>query len=769
MQRAWHGRGSVLFGFILSALVVIACWAAIPPEPPGAAVSGGDGASRPATPTGQVSPTDSSAVEPELNLSGRPTAENPLIGREAFLDRKHTSRQATALLESQQPSTASQTTAIGTGIACIADSNCQPRFCDSSVHCVWGGFCDGTMLLTDCYCDGGQCRCNGSRECNDGLFCNGTEVCDAQHGTCTTPNGQPCVAGSTCDEARDVCARACQTDAQCPVPGCYGNRFVAASHCNNGQCQWAEQECDDGQFCNGKEACDASHGGCIPAPTGVPCRSFEVCDANGKVCTLRADRTIYVDTLDFQEHFVADAGSPMFPVPQTSLLDAGDLAYRYGGYLTIKFAVEGEIVTDSGVAGAAHVILDGENKITLRGMPDSSWTLDWWSWDTTVKNLRVIGPGVGAGAYGGVETGSNATLVNLYIDGFEHGIYLSEGNNVVSNCVVTNCLIAFQSECASGEVANCRFDAIVKGLQLYEYCEEPMHIHDCVISMTDGMIPEDYQRVHRIGIASVYAWDVAGDVIGPNNIITGFATAGIWCETDGNYIFGNQIESNGIGIWFDTTQQYNVVGLDPQGGDAPNIIRDNASDGILIGEGCVATIRYNSIAHNGGLGIAKTGYPYPPTFEVDRTNGTVKGFAAVPDDSLVDVYVDPEDEGESYLGTTVVHDCAFDWPGDIPEGNVTATATDTVINATSAFAPWLRLEVVDLNTPRFIQPGGTITTDANILAQGGRTVVGFAADGVTPILLRFVSSLPNPPPLKILSRNAESFTPPFCGVRRGRT
>lgn len=44
--------------------------------------------------------------------------------------------------------------------------------------------------------------CTSSEDCNDGVYCNGYEMCD--NGTCTD-GVPPCSADQTCDEEDDLC------------------------------------------------------------------------------------------------------------------------------------------------------------------------------------------------------------------------------------------------------------------------------------------------------------------------------------------------------------------------------------------------------------------------------------------------------------------------------------------------------------------------------------------------------------------------------------
>jgi len=101
--------------------------------------------------------------------------------------------------------------------------------------------------------------CTSDADCDDGLFCNGTETCDTTAGTCEAGQA-PCDAGAgeTCNEGTDMCdtAFACTTDA----------------------------ECDDGLFCTGAETCDTATGTCSSA--GDPCDASagETCNEGTDTC-----------------------------------------------------------------------------------------------------------------------------------------------------------------------------------------------------------------------------------------------------------------------------------------------------------------------------------------------------------------------------------------------------------------------------------------------------------------------------------------------------
>lgn len=91
----------------------------------------------------------------------------------------------------------------------------------------------------------GAAVCSGDRECDDGLFCNGTETCGGD----ASPNG--CVAGAPpCDEGR--CDEARRRCLGCDVPDADGDGHAAIA-CGG-------DDCDDGdadRFPGNVETCDA--------------------------------------------------------------------------------------------------------------------------------------------------------------------------------------------------------------------------------------------------------------------------------------------------------------------------------------------------------------------------------------------------------------------------------------------------------------------------------------------------------------------------------
>jgi hypothetical protein len=150
----------------------------------------------------------------------------------------------------------------------VTVDNTDPE-CITNADCSDGVYCNGTEICADGTCQGGTpvdcddgivCTADSCNEaaascenaanhsaCDDMLFCNGTELCDAQLGC--QPGAEPC-SGQLCDEASDSCV----------------------------DCLFAA-DCDDGLFCNGAEQCvnGSCHTGTDPCPG-------EICEETGDVC-----------------------------------------------------------------------------------------------------------------------------------------------------------------------------------------------------------------------------------------------------------------------------------------------------------------------------------------------------------------------------------------------------------------------------------------------------------------------------------------------------
>jgi hypothetical protein len=152
---------------------------------------------------------------------------------------------------------------VASGTPCDDGLFCnENEACDGAGACAGGtpNPCGDGVGCTDDSCDEAADACvnapnDGS--CDDGLFCNGAETCDAlldcQPGTPPVVDDGVGCTDDSCDEVNDVVVNE-PNDANCP---------------------------DDGLFCNGTEFCDPV-ADC--SSTGDPCLGGEVCNEEGDVC-----------------------------------------------------------------------------------------------------------------------------------------------------------------------------------------------------------------------------------------------------------------------------------------------------------------------------------------------------------------------------------------------------------------------------------------------------------------------------------------------------
>ncbi len=154
---------------------------------------------------------------------------------------------------------------IESGFAGTAECN-SDEDCNDGVDCTIDTCPAGSCVYTP---DDGNCP-------DDGLFCNGTEFCDAVAGCSHT--GDPCPPSEVCIEDTDTCGECledgdCDDGVACTDDTCVGGSCVFTA--NDANCP------DDGLFCNGREFCDAvadcDH-------TGDPCAPAQVCDEDTDTC-----------------------------------------------------------------------------------------------------------------------------------------------------------------------------------------------------------------------------------------------------------------------------------------------------------------------------------------------------------------------------------------------------------------------------------------------------------------------------------------------------
>ena len=168
-----------------------------------------------------------------------------------------------------------------------------------------------------------QGGCTTDLECDDGLFCTGTETCGS--GSCQS-SGDPCGGGTTCNEATDTCdVPVCDNDGSCEAGEDCGNcpndcrqkikgrpsqQYCCDGdlpNCGDSRCSedgfscggggggcTSDPDCDDGQFCNGAETCSGGtcQGGSDPCP-GQGCdedsNQCVTCGGNKAPCSSGGD------------------------------------------------------------------------------------------------------------------------------------------------------------------------------------------------------------------------------------------------------------------------------------------------------------------------------------------------------------------------------------------------------------------------------------------------------------------------------------------------
>src|SRR5262249_34327722 len=154
-------------------------------------------------------------------------------------------------------------------------SSCDP-FCLSSATCNDGNPCNGTETCntTTSRCQVGTPPCAASDACT-------TVSCDPTTGACGTPtpvncdDGNPCTTDS-CDPTTG-CAHTANPAATCtiadfcaqnPAAGCSNGTDLCVQNplCSNGSCTATPTPlaagCNDGNICNGIEACNPATGQC---------------------------------------------------------------------------------------------------------------------------------------------------------------------------------------------------------------------------------------------------------------------------------------------------------------------------------------------------------------------------------------------------------------------------------------------------------------------------------------------------------------------------
>lgn len=316
-----------------------------------------------------------------------------------------------------------------TGAECVDDDLCTTDTCTNNV-CIFASVdCDDQDTCTEDVCDAatGMCAHEATliaTACGDGLYCNGSESCDPLTGNCMA-GAEPCTADQLCREDSDECAAPpqCIADAHCDdgsfcngTEMCGANGFCVAGTapcgpdqpCNEevdacfvSLCE-ADADCDDGLECNGTETCNVETGECTPETDD--CGRVIVCLPDDAIVNGSSpfDLTLNLDmyTLTQCDESVT-ANIALANGVQTPTLQTGDVISDPGGNdllsaTLVSSGMVGAIIapTISGVESIALADFSTApallNALMITGLTDLWLTNGINTHPVTVSNLSVL-------------------------------------------------------------------------------------------------------------------------------------------------------------------------------------------------------------------------------------------------------------------------------------------------------------------------------------------------------------------------------------------
>ncbi len=203
------------------------------------------------------------------------------------------------LCDNGDPCDGEETCAVGVGCVHGLETDC-----DDGVDCTFDS-CDADSPWGECVHEAIHSFCD------DGAFCNGSEVCGG--GGCLSGES-PCGEGTFCDEDADLCvsclvAEDCGDENDCTtdtceagvcshekiidccltVEDCPASRPCILVVCLENHCGEVfvddGADCSDGVFCNGVEVCGS--GECVEGFS--PCGDTEACDEEADLCVAPPD------------------------------------------------------------------------------------------------------------------------------------------------------------------------------------------------------------------------------------------------------------------------------------------------------------------------------------------------------------------------------------------------------------------------------------------------------------------------------------------------
>ncbi|MES1172938.1 MAG: hypothetical protein ABUL62_01325 [Myxococcales bacterium] len=186
--------------------------------------------------TERLSPYDKATVQVSVNGGSYSTVASNNTGGVALLDGSGAWQASEVDLSSL--------------IAGLPSATIQLRFGFDTVDSVLNNFTG--FLVDDVEVRGFATACSGNAQCDDGLFCNGSEQCIS--GSCTAGTPVACDDGVSCTQ--DACNEVSK----------------ACTHQAN------DAACSDGQACNGTEVCNATLG--CQSGTALDCNDANACTAD---------------------------------------------------------------------------------------------------------------------------------------------------------------------------------------------------------------------------------------------------------------------------------------------------------------------------------------------------------------------------------------------------------------------------------------------------------------------------------------------------------
>lgn len=161
---------------------------------------------------------------------------------------------------------------------------CDELVCGENERCDYAAeacVCEIGWVREDDACSK-LAACTQDEDCDDGIACNGFEICDQERGVCEPARSTPCgpAHSAYCEIFDEPNSYQCSC-----APGFAPN---ASGGCDAIASCEVDTDCDDGVFCNGVERC-GSNGRCVISGTAFEgihacAGAHEICDEELRAC-----------------------------------------------------------------------------------------------------------------------------------------------------------------------------------------------------------------------------------------------------------------------------------------------------------------------------------------------------------------------------------------------------------------------------------------------------------------------------------------------------